>query len=271
MKKILKQIGWLIAIIVGVAIFTLLFTGLIQKGMEFFAGRNGVVLSESMLYGISGTLGSGLAAIAIWFIIRYSKRLNFYYCFNPADSKWTAVFILFILAVCRVVLPAIWTYTSYALGVEATPVGNAPDESVWQMILFGVILAPVFEELLFRKEIFSLLKMRFSLPWSVGLSALLFAAIHGYSAEGFVSCLIAGCLFAILMARTGKLFPCIIAHMLCNLESLYYNLTESTNPLIEDLNGHTTYNVYVFATGFLVMAICGIYLFNKIQKRTVEI
>ena len=59
MKKILKQLGWVIAIIAGVAVLTLLFTGIIQKGMELFAGRNGIVLSESMLYGISGTLGSG--------------------------------------------------------------------------------------------------------------------------------------------------------------------------------------------------------------------
>lgn len=263
MKKILKQIGWLIAVIAGVAILTLLFTGIIQKGMELFAGRNGIVISEALLYGISGTLGSGLAAIAIWIIIRYTKRLSFYHCPDPADSRWTAVFILFILALCRIVLPGIWAYASSALGVEATPVGNAPDESIWQMILFGVILAPVLEELLFRKDIFSLLKMHFPLIWSVGLSALLFAAIHGYSVVGFVSCLVAGILFAILMARTGKLLPCVIAHILCNLESFYYNTTESMNPLIVNLNGHTTYNTYIFAAGFVVMTVCGVYIFNS--------
>lgn len=266
MKKLLKQIGWLIAIIIGVAILTLLFTAIIQKGMEFYADRNGVVLSESILYGISGTLGSGLGAIAIWVIIRYVKRLSFYHCPKPVDSKWTAAFIVFTFAVCRIVLPGIWAYASYALGVEATPVGNAPDESIWQMILFGVILAPIFEELLFRKDIFSLLKMRFSLPWTVGLSALLFAAIHGYSVSGFVSCLVAGGLFAILMARTGKLLPCIIVHVLCNLESLYYNTAETGNPLIVNLNGHTAYNVYIFAVGLLVMALGGAYLYKHTNR-----
>lgn len=267
MKKLLKQIGWLIAIIVGVAFLTLIFTAIIQKGMAFFVEKNGVALSESTLYGVSGTIGSGLAAIAIWLIIRYTKRLKFYQCRYPADSRWTAVFIVFILAVCRVVLPAIWTYASYALGAEATPVGNAQDESIWQMILFGVILAPVLEELLFRKDIFSLMKMRFSLSWTVGLSALLFAAIHGYSVEGFVSCLVAGCLFAILMARTGKLLPCIIAHILCNLESFYYNTTESANPLITNLNGHTTYNAYIFSAGVVVMIMCGMYLYNSHKRK----
>lgn len=266
MKKLLKRIGWLIAIIVGVAILTLLFTAIVQKIMELIAEKNGLALSEDVLYGISGTLGSGLAAIAVWIIIRYSKRLSFYHCSNPAGIKWTTVFILFILAVCRIVLPGIWAYTSYLLGVKATPIGNAPDESIWQMMLFGVILAPIFEELLFRKDIFSLLKMRFSMSWTVGLSAILFAAIHGYSAEGFVSCLLAGILFAILMARTGQLLPCVIAHVLCNLESFYYNTTEATNSLIVNLNGHTTYNAYIFTAGLIVTVMCGMYLYKKMFR-----
>lgn len=266
MRKLLKQVGWLIAIIIGVAILTLIFTYIIQKGMEIFADRNGVALSESAIYGVSGTLGSGLAAIAIWVIIRYAKRLKFYHCPNPVAPKWTAIFILFTFVVCRIVLPGIWAYTSYALGVQATPVGYAPDESTWQMIFLVVIFAPVFEELLFRKDIFSLLKMRFSLSWTVGFSALLFAVIHGYSVRGFVSCLVAGGLFAILMARTGKLLPCIIAHVLCNLESLYYNTTESDNFLIVNLNGHTAYNAYILVIGLLIMIIGCVYL-CKFGKR----
>ena len=184
---------------------------------------------------------------------------------NPADSKWIAAFIVFTFAVCRIVLPGIWAYASSALGVQAAPVGNAPEESMWQMILFGVILSPVLEELLFRKDIFSLLKMRFSRSWTVWLSSLLFAAVHGYSVEGFVSCLVAGGLFAILMARTGKLLPCILAHVLCNLESLYYNTAKSGNALIVNLNEHTTYNVYIFAAGLLVMALSGVYLYRRNQ------
>ena len=222
-KKLLKQIGWLLGIIAGVAILTLLFTAIIQGSMEGIARSYGRVLSEAELYGISGTIGSGLAAIALWAIIRCTKQLRFYKCPNPADLKWTSAFILLILGLCRIVLPGIWAYVSYALGVRASSVGNATGESIWQMIVFGVILAPVLEELLFRKDIFSLLKMRFSSAWTVGLSGILFAAIHGYSAEGFVSCLVAGIMLAILMARTGKLLPCIIAHILCNLESFYYH------------------------------------------------
>lgn len=266
MKRLFKQLGWLLGVIIAVSVFSLLFTGIIQTIMEAVATQNGNTISESTLYGVSGTIGFGLAAIVIWLIIRYAKRLRFYHCPNPANTVWSVVFILFILAICRVVLPGIWAYTSYVFGGETGPVGNAPDEPIWQMILFGVILAPILEELLFRKDIFSLLKMRFSLGWTIGLSALLFAAIHGYNAEGFVSCLVAGILFSILMARTGKLLPCVTAHILCNLESFYYNTTKLSNPLIVNLNGHTTYNAYIFAAGFIVAIVCGAYIWRNVSK-----
>lgn len=266
MKKILKQIGWLLAIIVCVAILIMIFTSVFQIGLVSISGMTGGGLSETALYGISGTLGAGLAAVALWIIIRYAKSLSFYHCPDPENLKWTAAFILLTVVFCRIVFPGIWAYISFQLGAAATPVGNAPDRDIWQMILFGVILAPLVEELLFRKDIFSLLKMRFSLPWCVALSAVIFAALHGYSAQGFVSCFIAGCLFAILMSRTGKLLPCIVAHTLCNLESFYYNLTESTNPIIVNLNGHTTYNVYIFAGGVIVTALSCMYLYKAGKK-----
>lgn len=263
MSKILKQIGWVIAILAVVAIFIMLFTGIVQTGMVYFSGKNGTALPDTVIYGISGTLGCGLSAILIWLIIKYSARLRFYRCANPQGVAWTTVFILMTLCICRIVLPGIWAYASYAMGVPHEEIGMASDEPLWQSVIFGVILAPVLEELLFRKDIFSLLKMRFSMGWTIGLSSILFAALHGYSTQGFVSCLLAGILFAILMARTGSLLPCIIAHLLSNLESFYYNATESTNPLIVNLNGHTTYNTYIFAAGLLIAVIAGTYLYKN--------
>lgn len=265
MKNKLIKLVWLLAVIIAIALLIFLFTGIVQLSMAAIAPAIGVTLSESTLLGASGTIGSGLAAVIIWLIIRYSKRLSFYHCPQSASTRWTIVYILFILAVCRIVVPGIWAYASYILGVKVQPIGNAPVGSLWEMILFSVILSPIFEELLFRKDLFSLLKIRFSLLWTIGLSAILFAAIHGYSLEGFVSCLIAGILFAILMARTGKVLPCIIAHILCNLESFFYNTTETTNPLIINLGGYTTYNAYIFAMGLIVSMICGAYIWRNKQ------
>ena len=235
--------------------------------MELFAQRNGVVLYEVVLYGVSGTLGSGLVAIAIWMLIRGCRSLDFYHCANPAGVKWTVIFILMILALCRIVLPGIWFYVYGMIGDTDAAVYYPQGEPLWQMLIFGVILAPVLEELLFRKDMMSLLLKRFSMPWTIGLSALLFAMIHGYNMEGFVSCLLAGILFAVLMARTGSLLACITAHMLCNFESFGYKLLEQHGSnLIVTMNGHTAYNDVIFISGIFVIALCILYLLRNHRR-----
>lgn len=260
MKKILSKICWLLAVIIAIAVLTLLFTGIIQAAMSVIWSN----ISDSTLYSVSGTLGSGVVAVALWLVIRNNKRLGFYNCNHPRDVAWTATFIIFTIATCRIVLPGLWAYGAYALSVAPSEIGNAPINSLWQMISFGVVFAPIIEELLFRKDIFSLLLKRFSVTWTIGLSSLIFAAIHGYNAEGFVSCLLAGSLFSILMARTGSLMLCITAHMLCNLESLVYNQLESHGScLIITLGDHTTYSLYILAIGVMLMFVCAMFLIKS--------
>lgn len=267
MKKFLLKTVWLFGVVVVIAILTLTFTGITQTCMEYIADHNGYVLAESTLYGVSGTLGAGVAAILVWVVIHYDKRLCFYRANKPKGKVWTTVFIVFTVVTCRVVFPGIWTYVSSITGAMVSETVGNPDEPLWQMIVFGVILAPWLEELLFRKDIFSLLLRRFSMPWSIGLSAFLFAVIHGYSAEGFISCLLAGALFAILMAMTGRLIPCIIAHTLCNVEALVYNILENSgSPLIVNIGGHTAYDGYIFALSCVVMFLSGAYLLKNTRK-----
>ena len=266
MKKVLSKIGWLLAVILAVAILVLLFTGIIQAAMRVLWPN----LSETTLFGVSGTIGTGIAAIVLWIILRCNKHLGFYRCTNPVNAAWVVTYIIFTLALCRVVLPGVWAHVSSAAGAPAAEAGNAPDEPLWQMTLFGVV-PPALEELLFRKDIFSLLLKRFPAAWTIGLTALVFAALHGYNAEGFVSCLVAGLLFAYLMYRTGSLWLCILAHMLCNLESLAYNLLEKNgSSLIVDLSGHTSYNIIVFSIGCIVAGVTLIYLLPKYKTAAVK-
>ncbi len=260
MKTFFIKAGWLLTIILAVVILTLIFTGIIQKSMEGVAAANGCVIPDSILFGVSGTVGSGLAAIALWCLIRFIKRLGFYQCALPADTLWRAVFILLTVTLCKVVLPGVWVHFAGPAEGAASP----SSEPVWMMLLFGVLLAPFFEELLFRMDVFSLLIKRFSLRWTVVLTALLFALVHGYSLQGFVSCLVAGLCFSILMARTGSLITCVIAHMLCNLEAFGFTMLEhSGSPLIMEINGHTTYNYMILTISALLMVGSVVYLYRK--------
>lgn len=267
MKKLLKQVGWFIAIIVVVCVIIMLFTGIIQGAMTYLSAAKGVALSDDVLYGVSGTLALGMAALLLCFIVLQCHGLSFYTCSRPVGIVWQAVFILLIFALCRVVLPGVWAYTAGSLGAQPSDTITQPGESLWMMILFGVILAPIFEELLFRKVLFALLLKRFSLCWTIVLTSIMFAISHGLNVHILVSSFVAGLLFAILMKQSGSLLACIIAHMLCNFEALCYNMMEKNgSSLIVEFHGQSTYCVAVVAVGFIVMLFCIGYLYRCYQQ-----
>jgi membrane protease YdiL (CAAX protease family) len=84
-------------------------------------------------------------------------------------------------------------------------------------LLEYVVLAPAFEELVFRGLLFATFRRRFGPGASALLSAALFAIAHGYGILGFVSVLWSGTLWAWTYEKTGSLLPGMIAHALNNL------------------------------------------------------
>jgi membrane protease YdiL (CAAX protease family) len=52
---------------------------------------------------------------------------------------------------------------------------------------------------------------------AVGLSAAIFALVHGYGAVGFASVFWSGILWAMAYERTRSLLPAILCHMFNNL------------------------------------------------------
>lgn len=86
------------------------------------------------------------------------------------------------------------------------------------LVLFEyVVLAAFFEECVFRGIVFG--TCRRVLPWipSALLSAIVFAAAHGYSLIGFFTVFWSGMLWAWAYEKTGSLWPGILGHALNNL------------------------------------------------------
>ena len=79
-----------------------------------------------------------------------------------------------------------------------------------------VVLAPVFEELIFRGILFSSLRKKFSFPTSMVASGLIFALAHGYGVIAFMSVLWSGLLWAWTYERTGSVIPGMLAHAVNN-------------------------------------------------------
>lgn len=81
-------------------------------------------------------------------------------------------------------------------------------------IIFGVIVAPVGEELLFRHILYKKLS-GFGDKVFIFTSAFVFACIHGNLSQ-LLYAFVLGAIFAYMMARTRKVIYCIIMHVLIN-------------------------------------------------------
>lgn len=79
-----------------------------------------------------------------------------------------------------------------------------------------VVLAPFFEELIFRGILFTTLRTRFSFPLSMVASGLVFALAHGYGVVAFLTVLWSGLLWAWAYERTGSVIPGMLAHAINN-------------------------------------------------------
>lgn len=85
-----------------------------------------------------------------------------------------------------------------------------------------VVLAPVFEEIIFRGLVFTTLRDKFSFPVSMIVSAGVFALAHGYGPIAFLSVFWSGLLWAWIYERTGSVLPGIFAHAMNNALVVYF-------------------------------------------------
>lgn len=77
------------------------------------------------------------------------------------------------------------------------------------------VLAPFFEELLFRGVLYQALRLRFNTFVSMLASAFAFSAIH-FDQGGFLMLLVVGLVLAYIFERTKSLLPGMVAHGLWN-------------------------------------------------------
>ena len=92
--------------------------------------------------------------------------------------------------------------------------------SLWAVFLFMVILAPIFEEIFFRKVVIDRLRRYGDLP-AIIISGLVFGLIHGNFSQFFYAALL-GMVFGAIYVHTGKLGYTIFLHMLINFMGSFY-------------------------------------------------
>ena len=121
---------------------------------------------------------------------------------------------------------------------------------------YAVILAPLFEELIFRGLILNTLS-KYSKRTAVLVSALAFALMHGNVPQA-VSAFGTGLLYAIIAVNSGSIVPTIIIHMLNNLFASWDDFAKVLNIPQYEL---------IQSISMILVAIAGLYVFCTMLKQ----
>lgn len=149
--------------------------------------------------------------------IQLIRKSNFILSFTILFSLFLAYYIswtfLYHYVLCQ-----------YDITFTTTPNETIMQESILKQLLFVVIIAPIFETLIFQKWLYQLLSLFKVLKrnkiWLILIGAIIFSSIHFYSLSYFIYNVFAGFfLMSAYVLRKGKNPYWIVAtlHALMNL------------------------------------------------------
>lgn len=265
MKRI-KDILYMIGVLFSIGLVLLLSTATVQLGTEAVAKSLGLFLKDDFLFTISGGFGTAITGILCAF---YVKKKNYTSCLEacePFRIKKCAYYSAVAFFTCSVLFDAVTTFLFVYVFSMTDEIHVAAQKSWTDILLmdllFPVLIAPVFEELLFRMGLYSLMRQRFEKKFSILSGTILFAAIHGYSVQGFCMCLVGGFLFMLLYIRTGNIWYSIAAHMVCNLSATILNALEDSGitflgiPIQYEIDGFNMVHPVLIMAAIIFCGIC---------------
>ena len=169
--------------------------------------------------------------------------------------------------------------------LTGTPVTNPVEQMtantpMWANLLFVVILAPILEELFFRKLMIDRLR-RYGDLTAILVSGIVFGVIHGNFSQFFYAAML-GVVFGYVYCRTGRLWYTIFLHMFINFFGSVYALemlkalgdltsleTPTVEYIMEHLRGFLMMAGYYALYGIAILTCipCAIWLVKKISLR----
>ncbi len=126
-------------------------------------------------------------------------------------------------------------------------------------LLGAALITPFLEELLHRGVVYGRLRRRMGMVPSVLISALVFAVLH-FNIVQFVYAFLLGCVFAIFVEKSGRLYPAVLAHVVAN--GLAVIRTE-TGFLAGTVDGSVS--AWLISIGVLLLGVSCFYTYFKKQ------
>lgn len=175
-----------------------------------------------------------MLAAAILLFARGLKGIGLRFCTLARDAKWslvylTAVYPLILIGIWIILFAGrLWKGPDFAITEHESIELLVTTESSFMRILvasFAILIAPLFEELLFRGYIQTLIAERTRQRWlAIGLTSLLFASIHA-NWEHRVGLFFLSCALGYAYERSGSLFRPIFLHAVFNGLSVAVSLS----------------------------------------------
>jgi len=140
---------------------------------------------------------------------------------NFGANVWVGVLGFFIEMPIAVILATVGDRIFKFLPAPTHPASQLLEAThkftvVFPLILFGSVIAPIWEELTFRGLIFPALNRFIGFVPSILVSSLLFGLIHPQGPALVLSLAWVGAVSCVVSYRTKSLVPCIVLHCLHN-------------------------------------------------------
>lgn len=139
--------------------------------------------------------------------------------------------------------------------------------NIWITSIYVVLLAPTFEELLFRKVICDKVA-KYGQGTAVVVSGLMFGLFHGNFNQFFYAFFI-GCFFAMIYLKTGEIRYTIGLHMIVNFIGSVLGGLLLQNVDIESPTGMIIFGIYGLCVYGIAIAGIALFFINR-QKMKLE-
>lgn len=211
MSRGYSRIGWAF---VGVTVSWIVLTVILQSVAQTIAPQ---LLDTFWFEIVAGTFPLYVVCTPLLFLMLQGAPAQ-----TPEKKKLSVPHFFLLLVLAEGVMVAGSLIGNGLMNVMSLLTGNdfqnqlneTFDIPVWLSFTVTVILAPIFEELIFRKLLLDRM-----LPYgelcAILINGVLFGAFHGNFFQFFYAAML-GMLLAFLYAKTGKLRHCILIHMCVN-------------------------------------------------------
>ena len=222
------------------------------------------IINNDIRFTVSYVLTMSFMLVGIWLYDRYvahgkQRVMARLAGFNPITLLWGLVLIValsVVLAPLMRLLPE--TRTNIPIGLVS--------------MLCVVVVAPIFEEVLFRAKVFSIFSATLSPFFSAMLSALLFGVMHGNVAVALEAFTV-GIVLSYIYILKGSIFAPILLHIMNNIVAYVMMIFKYQDRTIEDFIG----DLPIFSTIYIVSAVVVLlgaihvgYLFRKANRMVAE-